>query len=255
MDKKNLPKVTIQIYRKGRQMDDGFDVIPHGTGILFQHQKMYFLISAAHNFDNEDIEGLGFLTKNKELVIFQGDLSRFSTEIPINEPADLAVFKLTKETIEDIINDGYEFLSLDDLILNKDYNPNGNYQIYGYPASKSKKNNKTKIIKRGNFYFISKKTKIPKIRNFDPVVNIPIDWHYKKLRTPNNKRVQSCKLNGISGCGLWYECDEGVKLVGIMISYNKIHSFILGSIIDLATEIIRKKFIPSFPQTKLIKFK
>lgn len=251
----DLPKVTIQIYRVGEQLGETYDVIPHASGVLFEINGCGFLLSAAHNFDQENIKGLGFLNKKSELIIFQGELSRFSTDDPINMPADIAVYRLTKDTIADLIEDGYQFISNSDIIINKAYRLNGRFHIFGYPSSKSKKNRKKLIISRKSFYFISKLKHIPKIQHYDPMVNLPIDWHYRKLKSSNNRRVHSCKPEGLSGCGLWYDDGNKLKLIGIMISYNKIHSILMGTAIDLAMEIIRIKFDSSAPKTKLIKLK
>lgn len=251
----DLAKVTIQIYRLGNQLGDTYDVIPHASGVLLEMNDIGYLISAAHNFDQEDLEKIGFLTKKCEFIIFQGDLSRFTTENPINLPADIAVYRLTEETKKDLIGDGYSMISIGDILLNKDYTHNDKLHLFGYPASKSKKNRKEFKIYRKPFYFISKLKPIPKLKHYDALINLPLDWHHRKLRSSNNRRVHSCKPAGLSGCGLWHEDNGELKLVGIMISYNKVHSFLMGTAIDLATEIIRKRFDGSTPKTGLIKLK
>lgn len=251
----DLNKVTVQIYRVGEPFGDTYDVIPHASGVLLELNNTCYLLSAAHNFDQEDLKKLGFLNKKSELIIFQGNLSRFSTDDSVNIPADVAVYRLTQETKQDLIEDGHKMISITDILLNKEYRFNDKFQIFGYPASQSKKNKKKRIIFRKPFYFISKLKRIPKLKNYDALINLPLDWHHRKLRTSNNRRVHSCNPAGLSGCGLWLEHNGVLKLVGIMISYNKTHSFLMGTAIDLATEIIRLKFDSYAPKTDLIKLK
>lgn len=255
MNPSNLSKVTIQLYRVGKQIGETYDVIPHASGVLLEMNEVCYLISAAHNFDQEDVQKLGYLNKKSEIIIFQGDLSRFSTDDPINLPADIAVYRLTEDTKKDLIEDGCQMISINDIILNRNYAIDGKLHLFGYPASKSKKIHKESKIYRKPFYFISRLKRIPRLKNYDALINLPIDWHHRKLRTSNNRRVHSCNPAGLSGCGLWHEDNGELKLVGIMISYNKTHSFLMGTAIDLATEIIRIKFDSSAPKTDLIKLK
>ena len=255
MNTSDLSKVTIQIFRLGNPIGDSYDVIPHGSGVLLEKNGGVYLISAAHNFDQEDLKKLGFLNKKAEFKIFQGDLSRFPTTNPVNMPADIAVYRLTEETIKELIEDDFRMISLNNIILNRNYDQNGKLHLFGYPASQSKKIHKERKIYRKPFHYISRVKHIPRLKNYDALINLPIDWHHRKLRSSSNLRVHSCKPAGLSGCGLWCEINEELKLVGIMISYNTRHSFLMGTTIDLATEIIRIKFDSSMPKTNLIKLK
>lgn len=79
--------------------------------------------------------------------IIEGQISLLKvTESLENDKADIAVCKLTEESVSDL-KQKYDFLGFENIELDHEISFKSNYIIVGYPITKTKKNTKKRTIK------------------------------------------------------------------------------------------------------------
>jgi len=259
---------TIQFFRTS----DKYGVESHGSGTLFKFEDSYFVLTASHNFVDENLN---------QLTIQAGDdLHFFNKEhtVGINKDTynrnkiDIAIIKLKHGKLLDDLLNYKAFIELKDMdfhaeqkILKKqDEKEVDYYFLFGFPASKTdlkiKKDHSN--LKKKYFKIIAYcqmeylENKIPNKLIQDGFTNHLFFNKNKKGADKNFKgRIIKPKQNGMSGCGLWevyFNVNSGkvqTKQVGIFTEFQR--GFGISVKIKFAIELIRE----SFNLKRLPKFK
>ncbi|RYJ38340.1 hypothetical protein NU08_2663 [Flavobacterium anhuiense] len=235
----------------------------HGTGVFIQIQNHYFLISAAHVFDNYE-ELFIPLSQNYEIIKAGGEIFHINKVIREKDGVDITVMKLDDQCVPHLLRT-YNFLQADDLAINHIFQSEEYYTFLGYPTTKSKILYKSDIFDSTSFFhFTTPKSKdddYSKI-NRNPAVNV-ITSYNRKLSFNHKKMMFGTgpDLHGISGCGLWFtdplDIFTGIvkpKLTAIMTDWPiKNRGIIIGTRIDIITGIIRKYLNVDFPESRIVR--
>lgn len=113
----------------------------HGTGVFIEVDSNYFLLTAAQVIDQQEndiyvgVDKHEFLKLGGELIVN----SVRNSSLREDDKCDIAIFKLTEETVE-ILKNRYKFIPKHELGINHHdvYLPE--YLAIGFPATKSKYN-------------------------------------------------------------------------------------------------------------------
>lgn len=248
-----LLKGTVQIFR--RNSEEG--IVSHGSGILFYVQEHFFMITAAHNFFNEDLSELQIRANNKLIDLSGNKVYSRNPNSDEVDKIDIGVVKLEGELLDELKKSNH-FIEIIDVELNSKQkfwnNPENResdyYFLLGFPGKKTKlkyrSNTDWKVKVLYIVGFLNKKNqKKIMIEGYGQHLFINKFHKYKELGTNQKKEVP--KLKGMSGCGLWdikgYDLEKQkpiVKLVGILIEQN--HGVLISTKIDFAIEMIRQVF-------------
>lgn len=250
-----LSKCTIQFFR--RNFEEG--LVAHGSGILFAFQENYFIISASHNFLDEDKENIKIRTGNtiedirNSKLIFSVQTGDF-----IEDKIDTAILKLEDANLIEILKTNNYFIELGDVqldhrqkITNEEESLESYlYILFGYPGKQSKP--KYKSENKWNIKALYLQGQLQRL-NSQILEDKGYANHvvFNKLKKGKKHytggRVNLPSLKGMSGCGLWdiqgYDLKKGrqkLKLVGIFIEIN--HNLAISTKIDYAIEMIKHHF-------------
>ncbi|MFV0545089.1 MAG: hypothetical protein ACK5ND_02625 [Bacteroides sp.] len=246
----------VQIYKKESE-DEPIDISALASGVLFEFNNGYYLLTAGHVYENETVQDIGTFI-NGDFYVLQGAISYLSPcKSKENNKGDIAVCKLLPEVAEDL-KQYYSFTTIEQIAMNHILSEENRYFIFGYPVTKTKKNTQRKTIKPIPFKFVTKGITTPQIYqklDLDNGTNFLLDFHRKKLAdTKTNIKQTAPKPYGISGTGLWYlDKDKKIYLVGIMTEWRDKESSFLSTRIDLPIELIHHRFDNTIPQSNVIK--
>ena len=266
---------TIQLWEKDR---DSIDWYPIVTGVLCSDDINRYIVTCAHTFAVEDgtdkIQGIvmnnSFTPLNEERVL--------APDTTAHGKCDIAILRLSSETIKYVEELGFDFLDKKYLGINLSVQHDSILHICGYPANKTKgpiygKDGKRLQIettfdsnhKRQLFPLVFSSKLIylalPYIDDanqyerhcLEKATHLLMSFHYKKLSKQNGSRITLPKPNGMSGSGLWAITTDGnYYLIGIMIEYNLKESYMLATRIDYVTELIRYVFNSALPQSNIV---
>lgn len=234
----------------------------YGTGVFIQIQDHYFLISAAHVFDKYS-ELFIFLSRDYEIIKPGGTTYNHNAANRDKDTIDIAVMKLDKECVPHLLR-SYNFLKAEDLAINHIFQSEEYYTFLGYPTTISKILYKTDIFDSTTFFHFTTPERNENYSKFDrnPAVNVVTSYN-KKLSFLHKKNMFGTgpHLHGISGCGLWFtdplDLSTGIikpKLTAIMTDWPiENRTRIIGTRIDVITEIIRKYLNIDFPESRIIR--
>lgn len=210
------------------------------TCILYQNDKNYYLITASHVFENEEIKPsqIGILI-NDVFFLLNGFLIYTNDK---DNKVDLAIMKLSDHFAKDI-SEQYSFLDDNLITINHKLIPQQQYLLAGFPVNKTKIYDKTH--KREELIILTQPSKEEKYKEliFDKDNHIIVD--IDKVKDFNNVELTSLPpyLYGVSGSGLWFISDilfpSKVNLVAIMTEWHKSNKATVGTKIDIAISIIK----------------
>lgn len=266
---------TIQIWEKDR---DSVDWYPIATGVLCSDDINCYIVTCAHTFAVEDgadkIQGIvmtnSFTPLNEERVL--------APDTTAHGKCDIAILRLSSDTIKYIEELGFEFLEKRYLGINLSVQYDSILHICGYPANQTKgpiygKGGRKIQIETVSdsdherrlfpFVFSSKLVylALPFIddisqyerHGIEKETHLLLSFHYKKLSRLNGSRITLPKPSGMSGSGLWAITSDGnYHLMGIMIEYNLKDSFMLATRIDYVTELMRHVYNSDLPKSFVI---
>jgi hypothetical protein len=237
-----------------------------GCGVLFEIENNYFVITAAHVLaehsdttyavignDGVYLGGLMFF------VALSDDKKRKDDKI------DLAFVRLDSSTAE-IIKKQHSFLTIEDFKLGHRVHGDGQYLLFGYPATKtkSKKVNHEDLIIAAPFIYDAKTHQNFKYEKFgfQEVSHIAINFTGEIITNVNKNSHLAPSMEGLSGSGLWYlpafpspDVVNQRKLVGIVIErINELNNkVIVSTSIDLVTESLRNNLgIMTIPKSSKV---
>jgi len=179
---------------------------PYSSCVLIKFHEKHFLVSAAHNFHEEDLESIGIMIE-RDFYTIGGILEYWepNTEDHYPNNLDIAIFKLDEITIS-AFKKRYQFLDWQKVGFNHYTTLNSRYLIYGYPGSKTKKHAPTKTITPTSLtirtigvqesYYLENSIDADKFL----VLSVP---QYQVSSLNSNSLTNLPALGGISGCGIW----------------------------------------------------
>ncbi len=234
----------------------------YGTGVFIQIQDHYFLISAAHVFDNYR-ELFIPLSRDYEVITPGGTTYNHNSANRDKDTIDIGVMKLDDQCIPHLLR-SYNFLQADDLAINHIFQNEEYYTFLGYPSTKSKISWNTDIFDTNSFFHFTtpKKNEEYSKLNRNPAVNVATSYN-RKLSFNHKKNIFGTgpELHGISGCGLWFtdplDLFTGIikpKLTAIMTDWPvKNRDLIIGTRIDIITGIMREYLDIDFPESRIVR--
>ena len=267
--------------RRGLMVEMGQDILTHtcqvfyvtgktfqptGTGVLFQHENRYFLLSAGHVLQylgkkavapgQEEINIKMAIPNGDDLVFLSGRL-----EFTKWEAMDIAIMELEPEVIEDL-NGYYKFLTLGSLALDHHQVDTMQYITAGYPiiSTTGKIVEGVPHIKSRPFVLTTRFIAQPPCGELHPW-RAAFDYDRGTVvETKTSAPLIGPEAKGVSGSGIWYvEFTEAggihpaYKLIGIATDHIDAYSnIIIGTKIDILTETLRQKFGLDIPKSKTI---
>lgn len=253
-------KSTIQFFYDNNKGEPA----PTASGLLISLAGRYFMLTAAHVIA-EDYNDIYIILPDKELQL-GGQL--FFTPLPKSgkrgdDKIDIAVMELVDSVVADILS-SFEFILIDNIGIAHKCTDLPYYLSVGYPATKTKKVwGKAEISAIPYPYLTELATDFDYNKfGFSSKTHIAVKFDGMVTSEKNEHRHKAPKLNGISGCGLWFLKDfptldtiKNIQLVGLIIErINETgNQAIVATRIDLVTEFIRQHFNLNIPKSKTIK--
>ncbi|MBK8562883.1 MAG: hypothetical protein IPN76_05930 [Saprospiraceae bacterium] len=260
-----LLKNTVQLFKNKSEKGIG----GLGSGILFEFEDNYFIITASHNFIHSgEFVGHGIDDFSVQVGQYLYDLKReiiFGIDEPSYERTkiDLAIVKLKSSNLIDDLKKHKSFLALSNInffpnqrIINEANNePSDYYILFGFPETKTKK-----VIKSYNPTIEDRKFNITAycqmeyLRNKIPqrLIKEGFTNHifFNKIKKGSDLNFENRLIkpvqNGMSGCGLWeinVDLIEGkpqLKLAGIFTEFQK--GFGISVKLKFAIALIQQMF-------------
>lgn len=196
------------------------------SGVLLLIESRFFLITAAHVLDHlSEINPL-FMEWNGNLVPIEGSVISSSTEGIKNrsgDKIDIAIVEFLK--LKESHLEGVAYISLENLDLHGETNPNLGYAFVGYPESKNRMaiNKYSKSIhpvmygamcweaENHNYYRVG--------ASFEN--NILLKFNKKRVYGLEGNPRTAPNLNALSGSPIWGRNSEGTPfVVGILIEHH-----------------------------------
>lgn len=209
--------------------------------ILYENAGNYYLITASHVFEYEEIElnKIGILI-NDVLSLLHGFLIYTNDK---ENKIDLAIMKLSDHFVKDILEQ-YSFLNDDFLNINHELINKQQYLMAGFPVSKTRIYDKTH--KREELVSLTQPSKDEKYEelNFNRDEHIIVDIDKVKDFDNIELILTPPHLYGVSGSGLWFIPDISqpkFSLVAIMTEWHKKNKVTIGTKIDVAINIIKNQ--------------
>ena len=218
-------KSCIPIYREIKEGRPD----PGGTGILFEYNENYFLVSAAHVI--LDIKEPLFIPYENDFWSLTGECA--GIELPNSNKReedifDFAFTKLESDVVEKLKIE-YYFLRIENIELNFIPKKGDICIVSGYPASKNTKgiNPNSRHVKRLPYLLwdtINLEQEVFSEINASNKFNFLVK--YNKSKVKHNGMIQEgIDPYGMSGGGIWYITDplkvtNNKKLIGIGIQYR-----------------------------------
>lgn len=226
--------------------------IPIGCGIYLKVGSDYFLLSAGHLLNLEDWPKIIAPGNGTTMTFLNGTIATTFENPKSKNIIDFAVLKFAKRQIKHLINGRFEFIEIQNIMINHKVDPKGYYVVAGYPVSGVKKKAGKAQFNPIPVKFITYSIESSKYSkyNFDPEHFILVKYQRKVAPFGSKEKQITKELQGISGSGLWYipDINDRVKgipklfLVGIMTENHKEKGFLAALKIDFATQVIREIF-------------
>lgn len=234
---------TIQLYRfSSTENPDVIKPQPLASGIVISFKSEYYLVTAKHVCEEEDLTKIGCFVKGQPKLIGCNTVCCCGD--------DVAYTSLSENIIDVLSNEKIIPYKLEESIgVSLIYETN-RYMLYGYPASmvKDTADKEVRIVKTSPLFTkILGKDNINRKRICLKSENMfAVDFHKDKLAsfsTETPMKQLGPKPGGLSGCGLW-QFDAGkLILVGIMTDYDIPKAVLLGEMINSLIESINKRSI------------
>lgn len=234
---------TIQLYRFSTT--ENSDVIkpqPLASGIVVSFKGKYYLVTAKHVFEGEDLTKIGCFVKG------QPELLRCDAVCCCGD--DVAYTSLSENIIDVLSNEKIIPYILEESIGAGLIDETCCYMLYGFPASMVKDTADKEVRSVKTFPLFTKilgKDNINRRRICLKSENMfAVDFHKDKLASFSTEapmKQLGPKPGGLSGCGLW-QFDAGkFILVGVMTDYDIPKAVLLGEMVNPLIESVIKRNI------------
>ena len=227
-------------------------VTPLGSGLFFQIDNDYFLITAGHLINLEDWKDLLVPGNNNNAVWLNGIIATTFDKPNLTSNIDFAILKFSERQIKHLTNGYYETIKPNHVLINHKLKFDNNYIVSGYPVSGIKKKYGKSVYTPIPLKFVTEPIPTKKYSKFgfNPEHHILIKYQRKLKMFPSNRIQITKEATGISGSGLWFVPDwnritNGIPnfyLTGIMIENYKDKGFLVALRIDFIIETIKQVF-------------
>jgi len=250
-----LAKCTIQLFR----MNSEEGIKAHGSGVLFSFNSKFFIISAAHNFLDEEKESIRLRIGPHLEKIEDADLIyTLLVGDPSVDKIDISVLHIRSQELIKQLQIHNEFIHVNDIIIDHEQkivpqetgSKNGQYLLFGYPGKQTKKIYKSITewkVKALSIEIFYTENDIQRLKESGFVNHILFNKLNKGYVQPSNDQIHLPEFGGLSGCGLWdfsgFDLENqrmNTKLVGIFIEIRS--NLGISTKIDFAIELIRAHF-------------
>ena len=225
--------------------------IPNGCGVLFQLNDDYYCLSNAHVLADNKIGKNFLITEDRKKLVLGGRLLYNRVEQASSrryDRIDIAVMKLTQQTVDMLIMLGYNFISLSDIRTNYALGNKDVVCIIGYPGNWTKVSKSRRLIIDKPFIGRS----LPYVGEFGKL-GLDSRYHHVLSYSRNilvdsktKENIIAPKPHGISGSGVWLvtgaESAESYRhlLIGIFSEYIENSGLIAGTKIGLFLDLLMK---------------
>ena len=236
-------KHTIQLYRFNyTEKVDVIEPRPLASGIVVTFKGEYYLVTAKHVFEGEDLTKIGCFVKGQPELLECDSVCCCGNDVAYTSLSEKIIDMLSKGKITPYILE-------ESIGINLIYETN-HYMLYGYPASmvKDTANKEVRSVKAFPFStkILGKDNVNRKKICLKSESMFAVDSHKNKLASFSTKTPMKQigpKPGGLSGCGLW-QFDVGkFILVGIMTDYDIPKAVLLGEMINPLIESLNKRSI------------
>ncbi len=249
---RRVQESTVAIYY--HELEAALSIKPElvATGVLIKTATNYYLITAAHTFQNYQKEDICIYKKDIKIPLV-GRLYLFDiNDSQVNDLVDIAIIKLDSFIVERLLEiENIVFLESKLIQQNHKVIPSKSYFTIGFPFKKEKVKLALKRFAPQPYlmYFHPSKIKSYDQPLVDKRYNILMAHNRRKQRSlDTGKRVTAPHTEGMSGSGLWFipkfrvENDDKleVKLIGIFIELKIETNSLMFTRIDCVTEVLRK---------------
>jgi hypothetical protein len=226
-----------------------------GSGVLLAIQERHFLVSAAHVFDENEMNSTLYYPQGESLAILQGQVHKTQCDCRENDKVDIGFMELDSNSVENM-PEPLEFLSKDDLSLDDKPASGKLYVASGFPYTTNKgiayKDRAALTLRPTMLCHTttpadSKTCAEMEKHGFACDKNIFLKYDRKNTADKNHEKKMAPSPTGVSGGGLWLSIDMPnkkykKKLVGIGIEFLEKHNVIIGTRIELVLRGIRQVF-------------
>lgn len=233
---------------------DGTKELPkvYGSGVLLRVDAHYFLLSAAHVFDDTATDI--FLPGGIEVPTPEQRPSYFTTEAPGNnrtlDKIDLGATKLSTHIAEQLIQQGYEFATVGEIDLEDPPVADKKYLFTGFPGTGSKTIFSLKTIRAHRQAFsltAIESTQLPQL-GWVPQLNFAGRFIRNEMVNQEGIRINAPEPLGMSGGGVWTEKPDGqFKFVGIGIEWDERNGILIGTRLGILVELIKARHPETLP--------
>jgi hypothetical protein len=198
-----------------------------GTGTIFKIDDRYFLITAAHIFDNVILEDV-VIPRNPIASPKLQTLGIFDIHRADNENIDIAILELKEESTIEHIKLGWHALTLNNTAP---ASKEGTFLICGYPSVRMK----VAPGSLGGSLLTAYTERLPTAPKFaEPPVDDRLDMFFAyeaEAKDINGNTLASPHLRGVSGSSIWeyqhgqdqnfWTPESWLRVVGIQSSFRK----------------------------------
>jgi hypothetical protein len=168
-----------------------------GTGTLFEIGDRSFLVTARHNFDNQ--EAKHFAVPNNPIDSDLQTLGRFVLHKPDNEAIDVAVLELLESTTIDAVKKGWRLLKPENAAI---ASPEGVFLLCGYPSERIRVHD-GRLVGTLLLAYTARLKEVPKA---EKPVDGRLDLFFHHGTEPTDltgKPISGPHLRGTSGSSVW----------------------------------------------------
>lgn len=225
------------------------------SGVLISHDERYFIITAGHVISDHNKGNIGILEINTFYRLINEGQNIFYIDPDKSskyENFDITIWELDSSTTS-ILNKYYDFLTPENVVLEDEYPLLRNYLIIGFPSTMTKFNFFKSRLRPKVYKFLTRTVdeSIYKLLKLDSKINFVVQFNQRKVRKMGSGIIRrSVKLEGISGCGIWYipdpisnvEVSNNFYLVSIVFKHDINKKYIISLKTKVIINILREKF-------------
>jgi hypothetical protein len=239
-------------------------VVRDRSGIFLQIGAKYFILTAAHDLPEILENRIPLYVGRSQIDGIPCPIHDASFHVAVDEErVDVAVIRLSDEAAPHVLS-SYTPIHLPDIARKRSTEP-GLFLVSGYPQAWFDIRNTEAPSMALSFLAMSFST--PQILSwFDPKLHVMVNFNRQAIRASDRSEIllpPKDGIKGMSGCGIWRVADctpeglqswrpEQCKLVAIEHTYHESQSWMCGTWIGEAMQILLRQFPELQPATKLV---
>lgn len=229
-----IKQKTVQIFETGEPKGEGdFFPKPLGSGVLVEYNNLHYLVTAGHVFEDKDRPTI-ILASGATSFLYICDCFEEKTKWMVSEEPDIAILKFKEDFVQNIDSSIFSFVTQREMVLNHSITDEVRYILLGFPETKTKIFHKEKrTVSEIQSYYLEG------LQNKSNANQVALKFPNKGWTSfKNDNTFHAGKLNGMSGCGLWYMCASEVKLVGIFTDHIQEEQMLFATKLDVIHHLL-----------------